>query len=363
VRLFLFLVKRLARLVVSLIVVSIITFGLLQLAPGSFADIQSVSRGLTGGLQGQQQAEVLTQFQVRYGDDVPVWQQYWRFMKGAVHADFGPSYKYPQMTVQEIIGKAFPVSAELAILAVALALLISVPLGLLAAVRKNTVWDYGSMLTVTLGHAVPNYLAAICLVLIFAAGLNIFPVAGWGGPSNMVLPVVALAIAPAGILARYVRSSVLETLREEYVSAAGAKGGPPRVVLRRHVLRNSLIPLVTIAGPQLAGLMVGTIFIESIFGIPGLGQYFTQAAQARDMPLLMGSTLFFALVLMLMNLLVDLAYAVLDPRTRADLGLAAQVSADVEDESALLAGLDPVVAGAPTDIGLRAGRRGGGADG
>lgn len=321
-RLLSFLARRLVRLAVSLVIVSMITFGLLQLAPGSFAGIQAVG-GPSTGLSGQQAVATSNHLQEDYGSDVPVVKQYWNWLSGAGHGDFGLSYKYPQSSVGEIIGQALPISASLALLAMALALLLAVPLGVFAAARKNSAWDYGSMFVGTVGVAIPNYVAAITLVLVFSLWLHLLPTGGWTGPANLVMPVIALAVGPAGVMARYVRSSVLEVLREEYVVAATAKGGRWRSVMIRHVLRNSLIPLVTVAGPSLAGLMVGTIFIETIFGIPGLGQYFTLAAVGRDMPLLMGCTMVFATILMVMNLFVDLAYAALDPRIKLGLGLAA----------------------------------------
>jgi len=310
-----YLGKRVIRLVLSLIAVSIITFTLLQLAPGNFADIARVNSGATNiGSTGTEQ--MVTELQSRYGDDVPPWKQYLIFMKGAVTWDFGPSYKYAGVDVQDIIAKAFPVSATLAILAVILALLISVPIGVIAALRKDSVADHGTMFLATLGHALPSYLTAAFLILLFTATLHLLPSSGWDGPVNMIMPVLALALGPIAVLARYVRSSMLETLREEYVTAALAKGGPYRTVVVRHALRNSLIPLVTVVGPLLAGLMTGTVFVETLFRIPGLGLYFTNAAASRDMPLLMGTALFFALILMVMNLLVDLVYTILDPRIR-----------------------------------------------
>ena len=313
----LYLGSRIIRLVVSLIAVSIITFTLLQLAPGNFADLQRVSTGATsiGAAGNEQVAAELTE---RYGADVPVWQQYLKFMRGALVWDFGPSYKYASLDVQEIIASAFPVSAILAVLAVVLALLIALPVGVIAALRQNSVVDHASMFVVTLGHALPSYLTAAFLVLLFTATLHWLPSSGWDGPANLIMPVLALALGPAAVLARYVRASMLETLREEYVTAALAKGGPYRTVVIRHALRNSLIPLVTVVGPLLASLMTGTVFVETLFRIPGLGLYFATAAASRDMPLLMGTALFFALILMVVNLLVDLIYSLLDPRIRAE---------------------------------------------
>lgn len=310
-----YLSLRIVRLILSLIAVSIITFTLLQLAPGNFADITRVTSGATS-IGGTGTESMLAETQARYGEDTPAWQQYLTFMKGVVTWDMGPSYRYAGRGVEDIIASAFPVSASLAMIAVGLALVIAVPAGMIAALRQNSVVDHGTMFVVTLGHALPNYLIAAFLILLFTAELGWFPSSGWATPQHIVLPVLALSLGPAAVLARYVRSSMLETLREEYVTAAMAKGGPQAVVIVRHALRNSLIPLVTVVGPLLAALMTGTVFVEALFRIPGLGYYAATAAASRDMPLLMGTVLFFAVIVMVMNLLVDLIYGVLDPRVR-----------------------------------------------
>ncbi|GAA1687729.1 ABC transporter permease [Fodinicola feengrottensis] len=307
-----FLLRRLLRIAISMIAVSLITFGLLQLAPGSFADISRITSGGSGAVD----ADAIGSLQARYGDSVPVWQQYLKFMAGFVTANMGPSYKYPSRDIQEIIATAFPNSAGIAILAVVLALAIAVPLGVVAALRRNGILDYTTMFTVTALHSLPSYLFGVILILVFSVGLQWLPVAGWDGPQNAVLPVLALGLTAASVLARYVRSSMLEVLQEEYVTAALAKGGRFGTVIFRHALRNSLVPLVTAAGPLLATLMTGTVFVETLFQIPGLGFFFADAARSRDMPLLMGCTLFYALIIMVMNLLVDLAYGWLDPRIR-----------------------------------------------
>jgi peptide/nickel transport system permease protein len=314
-----YLGKRVARLVLSLLAVSVLTFTLLQLAPGNFADLQRVNSG-AANFGGVGTESLVGELASRYGDDVPIWKQYLIFMKGAVVWDFGPSYKYASRDVQDIIAEAFPVSASLAVIAVVLALLIAVPIGVFAALKHNSKADHGTMFLVTLGHALPSYLTAAFLILLFSATLKWLPSGGWTGPANLVLPVLALSLGPAAVLARYVRSSMLETLREEYVTAALAKGGPRRTVIIRHVLRNSLIPLVTVVGPLLAALMTGTVFVEALLRIPGLGLYFANAAASRDMPLLMGTALFFALILMVTNMVVDLVYGVLDPRIRTEGG-------------------------------------------
>jgi oligopeptide transport system permease protein len=310
----LFLGKRLLRIVLSLIAVSIITFTLLQLAPGNFADISRIISG--GSVTSDVTASSVASLQDRYGADVPVVEQYLKFMWGVLTLDMGPSYKYPSLDVEEIIASAFPISAGLALLGVLLALVVAIPLGALAALRRNTALDHGPMFVITVLHALPNYLFGVLLVLVFAVGLGWLPTSGWDGPQNAILPVLALGLTAASVLARYVRSSMLEVLREEYITAALAKGGRMSTVVIRHALRNSLIPLVTYTGPLLATLMTGTVFIEWLFQIPGLGTYFADSARTRDMPLLMGTTLFFALIIMVTNLLVDLAYGFLDPRIR-----------------------------------------------
>lgn len=315
-----FLLRRFIRLLVSLAIISVVTFALLSLAPGSFAGIQATGGG---GLASGRNREIATQVAARFGEEIPVWQQYLNWLVPALRGDLGYSYKYSGSTVQDLIIDRLGVSLALATIAMIVALLIAVPIGIAAAYWRNSAVDHVSMFTMTTLTAFPTYLAAILLILFFSGWLGVLPTGGWKGPAYAVMPILALALAPAGILARYVRSSVLEVLNEEYVVAAIAKGGKTVTVLRRHVLRNALMPLVTVAGPMLAGLVVGTIFIETIFSVPGLGGLFTQAALVRDMPLLMGTTLMFASLLIIANILVDLAYAVIDPRTRGELGLGA----------------------------------------
>ncbi|HMG62292.1 MAG TPA: ABC transporter permease [Streptosporangiaceae bacterium] len=315
---FLFLIKRLVRMAACLVAVSILTFALLQAAPGSFADIQRELSGSSASTGASVSAQA--DFTERYGSQVPTWRQYLIFMRGAATLNMGPTYEFPQLTVQGIIFKAFGVTAMLALLAVLLALLLAIPLGVLSALRRNTASDYGIMFVLTGLVSLPNYLMGLVLIIVLSVLLHLLPTGGWTGPENLIMPVLALAFASAGILARYIRSSMIETLREDYVLAAYAKGGRPSAVIVRHALRNSLLPLVTVTGPLLASLLTGTVFVETIFQIPGLGLYFANAARVRDMPLLMGATLFFALILMTMNLVVDLTYRILDPRIRYQKG-------------------------------------------
>lgn len=308
-----YLAGRLLRLVLSLFVVSIITFVLMQLVPGSYSDLQGADVGSGLGDTAGTQTGGST---AGGSDQEPVWQTYLSFMKGAVTWNMPASYKYPQLTVNEIIEQGFPVSLTIALLSMLLTMVIAIPAGLIAAVMKDRFADYGSMFGFTVLTALPGYLLALVLVLIFASWLRWLPTGGWSGPQYAIIPVLALGLEHVARMARFVRSSVLESLREEYVVAAYAKGGTRRTIWTRHVLRNSLIPVVTVAGPMFANMATGTVFIEALMSIPGLGLFFSVAARTRDLPLMMGATLFFALLLMVLNLLVDLSYRLLDPRIR-----------------------------------------------
>lgn len=308
-----YLAGRFLRLILSLIAVSIITFVLLELVPGSYSDLQGADvgsglgdSGVQGGGSGSSGG----------GDDEPLWKTYLLFMKGAVTWNMPASYKYPQLTVNQIIEQGFPVSLTIAFLAMIVTLVIAIPTGLIAAGMKNRFADYGPMFLFTVLTALPGYLLALVLILIFASWLRWLPTGGWDGPQYAIIPVLALGLEHVARMARFVRSSVLESLRDEYVVAAYAKGAARSTVWIRHVLRNSLIPVVTVAGPMFATMATGTVFIEALMGIPGLGLFFSVAARTRDLPLMMGSTLFFAVLLMVLNLVVDLSYRLLDPRIR-----------------------------------------------
>lgn len=305
-----YVLRRLLRVALSLVAVSLITFVLLQLVPGSYSELANSGSTALGD------SDVSSTGQTAQRHQVPAWLEYLGFIRGAVTLNMGPSYRFPQETVQGLVAHAFPVSLSLAIPATVLTLLIAIPIGMIAAVKKDKPADRVPIFVLTALHALPGYLFALFLVLILAVLLGVLPVRGWEGPKNMIIPVLALAVQPTALLARYVRTSMLEILREEYVVAAYAKGGSRREVLIRQVLRNSLIPVVTVAGPLFASLATGTVFIEVLLGIPGLGRLFTTAARTRDMPLLMGTTLFFAFFLMMINLVIDLLYGLLDPRIR-----------------------------------------------
>jgi peptide/nickel transport system permease protein len=302
-------------MVIALVFVSLLTFILMHMAPGNFLDAKRISSGDVSGDE-QASVDVIAEMEKRYGLDKPLYIQYLTYMKGMATWDMGPSFQFPQMDIQEIIAKAFPVSLTLALFSVALSIIIAVPLGILAAVKQNTVWDYCSMFLSMIGNSIPAYVLAVFLILFFSLKLHWLPTAGWTEPKHVIMPVLALGLGSVGGIARYMRTSMVEALRQDYIAAAWAKGGSFTRVVLGHALRNSLIPLITVVGPQLARLMVGTVFIESMFRVPGLGSYFTLAANTRDFPLLMTSSVFFAFVIMMMNLVVDLMYGFLDPRIR-----------------------------------------------
>lgn len=310
-----FLLKRLGFMLVALVFVSLLTFTLMHLAPGNFLDAKRFSSGDVSGDE-QASVDVVAEMEKRYGLDKPLYVQYLTYMKGMATWDMGPSFQFPQLHIEEIIAQAFPVSLTLALFSVALSIVIAVPLGILAAVKQNTLWDYLSMFLSMIGNSIPAYVLAVFLILFFSLKLHLLPTAGWTEPKHVILPVLSLGLGSVGGIARYMRTSMVEALRQDYIAAAWAKGGSFRRVVLGHALRNSLIPLITVVGPQLARLMVGTVFIESMFRVPGLGSYFTLAANTRDFPLLMTSSVFFAFVIMLMNLVVDLTYGFLDPRIR-----------------------------------------------
>lgn len=308
-----FILRRVGFMVLALIAVSIITFTLMHLAPGNFFDINMVTT-VGGDVAATQR--IMKLWEEKYGLDKPLWQQYLKYMWDLIRLEVGPSFKYPTMSVEEIIARSFPVSFKLAIISMLVSLAIGIPLGVISGLRKGTPIDYTITTISLMGVAIPSYAIASLLIIIFCLILGILPTGGWGEPRHYIIPVLALAAGSIASNARYLRVTLVEELNQDYVRTAYAKGGTERAVVFGHALRNSLIPLVTVIGPRLASMMMGTLIIEQMFRIPGLGQYFIISAQTRDYPLLMTTTLFYASLIMLMNLLVDISYAFLDPRIR-----------------------------------------------
>jgi oligopeptide transport system permease protein len=261
-------------------------------------------------------AAVLTNLNRKFGLDRPWYVQYAKYVENVATFDLGPSLVLRNQDVNDIVKQHFPVSAQLGGLAMLLAVIVGVPLGILSALRANKVTDYVTMLFANLGFAIPSFLVATLLIYFFAAKLRWFPTNGWDSPSAKVLPVIALSLGPLTYFARIVRGQMLETLQQDYVRTARAKGLRWKRVVVVHVLRNSLIPAVTAAGPLLGFLVTGSFIIENIFAIPGIGRYYVISVSGRDYSTVMGITILLAILIVVANLVVDILYGFLDPRTR-----------------------------------------------
>jgi ABC-type dipeptide/oligopeptide/nickel transport system permease component len=261
--------------------------------------------------------ETIANLERYYGLDQPVWKQYVKYMSDVLlRFDFGPTYRSRGRRVNEIFADHLPVSAQLGLLALLLALCIGVPLGIVSALKQNTLWDYLAMALAIVGISVPSIVLGPLLILVFALTLKWVPVAGWGTPGQMVLPALALGLNQSAIIARLTRASMLQVVREDYIRTARAKGLAERAVMVQHALKNAFIPVATILGPVFAFLVTGTFIVEQIFAIPGMGKYFVLSITNRDYPVVMGTILLYALILVLSNLAVDITYAYLDPRIR-----------------------------------------------
>lgn len=300
-----FILRRLAWAVPTLWVVATLTFFLMRLAPG-------------GPFQAEKEipAEIRARIEATYRLDRPLAEQYGHFLLNLVRGDLGPSYKFPSRTVREMIAQGFPVSLELGAWALLLALALGIPLGALAALHHNRPVDHLTMSAALIGVSVPDFVLGPLLILVFALNLGWLPPALWEGPAWRVLPSVTLAAAYVAYVARLTRGGLLEVLRQDWIRTARAKGLSERTVLTRHALKGGLLPVVSFLGPAAARLVTGAIVVEKIYAVPGLGRYFVDGAFNRDYTLVMGVVLFYAALLILFNLLVDLAYAALDPRVR-----------------------------------------------
>jgi oligopeptide transport system permease protein len=261
-------------------------------------------------------AAVLANLNRKFGLDRPWYVQYAKYVENVATFDLGPSLVLRNQDVNDIVKQHFPVSAQLGGLAMLLAVIVGVPLGILSALRANKLTDYVTMLFANLGFAIPSFLVATLLIYFFAAKLRWFPTNGWDSPSAKVLPVIALSLGPLTYFARIVRGQMLETLQQDYVRTARAKGLRWKRVVVVHVLRNSLIPAVTAAGPLLGFLVTGSFIIENIFAIPGIGRYYVISVSGRDYSTVMGITILLAILIVVANLVVDILYGFLDPRTR-----------------------------------------------
>jgi oligopeptide transport system permease protein len=248
----------------------------------------------------------------------PLWKQYTDYIVNSIQGDFGPSFKYEDRTVNQIISDGLPVSATLGFCAASVALLIGIPAGIIAALRQNKWPDYLVMFGATIGISVPNFITATLLIYVFALKLNLLPAAMWGEPAQAIMPAIALAALPTAVIARLTRSSMLEVMSQDYIRTAKAKGLTTFTIIWRHALKNSLMPVITYLGPMIAFILLGSFVIESIFAIPGLGRYFVMSIYNRDYTVILGITIFDAVMLVFLNFLVDIVYVLLDPRIKLD---------------------------------------------
>lgn len=301
-----FILKRLAALVPTLLVVVTMVFFMVRLAPGGPFDAEKAAP-----------PEALAALAAKYNLDAPLFEQYTDFVGDLVlRGDLGPSFKYPGYSVNEVIGTSLPVSMQLGVLAMIFALLFGIPMGIIGATQQNSWQDATAMSVAMIGISVPRFVLAPLLVLIFSLTLYIFPVARWETWRHMVLPVICAGLPTAAYVARLTRGGMLEVVHSDFIRTARAKGLSEMKVITRHALRGGLLPVVSFLGPGFSGLLVGSVVVEQIFDIPGMGRYFVEAAINRDYNIVMGVTLVYGTILMVMNALVDIAYAFLDPRVR-----------------------------------------------
>lgn len=290
-------------MILVLWIVATITFLLLRIVPGGPFDAEK-----------NLPPEIVANIKAKYHLDKPLVEQYSLYIKRLATGDLGVSYKYVDRSVNDILATAFPVSLTLGGLALLLAVSTGVPLGAVAAVKRGSPIDTFCMLASTVGVSLPGFVTAAVLILVFGLHLKILPAALWETPAHMILPAFTLALGPSAYLARLTRASVLEVLERDWVRTAYSKGMPYRLTIYRHVLRNALIPVVTVLGPLTAILITGSFVVEYVYAIPGMGRFFITAVSNRDYDLVIGTTLVFAFLLVVANVLVDLVYQVLDPR-------------------------------------------------
>lgn len=305
-----YIYTRFLGLFVTLLALSVVVFALMHSIPGGPFD-------LTGGDKGIAVPEAVRQeILKKNGLDKPLVTQYFMYLWNAVHLDFGSSFSRPTETVAELIGRTWSISIQLGLVTFVVSVIGGLLLGITAALRQNTLVDYITTTLAVAGTIFPNFVVAVVLILVFAIVFHWLPTSGWNGPKYWVLPVISYSLLPMSQIARFTRSSMIEVMGEDYIRTGRAKGLPERLLILRHILRNALIPIVTILGPIFADVLTGSFFIETIFRIPGLGRFFTSSIMARDYPMIMGTTLLLAALLALVNLLTDLLYGLIDPRIR-----------------------------------------------
>jgi len=301
-----FIISRLLQAIPVLLVVISVTFLLIHSAPGGpFSDEKAVP------------PEVARALEAQYNLDQPLWQQYTSYLGDVLRGDFGPSFKYSGRTVNELISAGLPVTAELALYAMLVALFIGISAGVFAAIRPNTLQDYIPMSAAMLGICMPSFLLGPILILVFGIQLEWLPISGWGDiPGDKILPAITLGTGYAAYIARLSRGGMLEVLSQDFIRTARAKGLSEPLIIFKHALRGGLIPVIAFLGPAFAGLLGGSFVVETIFQIPGLGRFYVTSAFNRDYTMILGMTIFFAGLIIVFNLLSDLIALWLNPKLR-----------------------------------------------
>ncbi len=306
---FVYVVRRLLTAIPTLFVIVTLAFFLIRIAPGGPFNQE---RGLS--------PEIKANLEAQFGLDDPLWLQYFNYLKNLLKGNFGPSYNLPDFTVGELFASGLPISVQLGASALALALVVGSVLGIIAALNQNKAADYTVIAVATAGSTVPTFVVAPVIQLLFGLTWNLLPIGGWGDGAfvNKIGPVITLSLPQIAIVARLMRGSMIESLRSHHIRTARAMGLSEWSVVVRHALRGALLPIVSYAGPAAAALLTGSIIVETIFSIPGVGRYFVDAALNRDYTLVMGTVVVIAIFTILFNLIVDILYAVVDPRVRYD---------------------------------------------
>ncbi|WP_295837750.1 ABC transporter permease [uncultured Veillonella sp.] len=301
--------RRLGGAIIILWVIITVTFALMHAIPGGpFTTEKKLP------------PQVKASIEAKYHLDDPVWKQYGDYLGGVITGDLGPSYKYEGRSVNDIISDAFPISAQLGLLSLMVAVVGGIAAGAISAMRPNGIVDYAVTVLSTIGISVPTFIIGAVLVYVVGFELGWFPVALWRGPSYMVLPVLTLAAQPMAFIARLTRSGLLDVYQQEYIRTARAKGLDSWTILTRHALGNAILPVITYLGPLAASLLTGSFIVETIFAIPGLGQYFVTSIYNRDYTVILGITIFYSALVVFLNILVDMIYPLIDPRVTTEEG-------------------------------------------
>ena len=300
--------QRLLSVIPTLLLLITVVFFMVRVAPGGPFDSEKALP-----------PEIEANLNAKYHLDEPLVQQYFRYLGQIIVFDFGPSFQYKDWTVNELIAEGFPVSLTVGALAMVLAFVVGSLIGIIAAMRQNTAVDYGTMGFAMLGISIPNFVVAPILILVFAVYAGWLPAGGWDWSlKRMILPVITLALPVIAYIARLTRGSMIEVLHSNFIRTARAKGLPESVVIRRHALKPALLPVISFIGPATVGLITGSVVVERIYAIPGLGSYFVTGALNRDYTLVMGVVIFYGLLIIVLNFIVDMVYAWLNPKIRYD---------------------------------------------